>query len=206
MVRQPEGNFYNKYESANPVARRMMNGFLRAFDDLSALVKPRTTYEAGCGEGHLSFRLARRGLPVRASDISQRLTEEANRKATTEGLAASFECASIYELTAAEAADLVVCCEVLEHLEQPEAALDVLAGIARPYLLTSVPREPLWRVLNLARGSYWREWGNTPGHVQHWRPSEFLRFLGTRFDVVEVRAPLPWTMALCQVKAGEANA
>jgi 2-polyprenyl-3-methyl-5-hydroxy-6-metoxy-1,4-benzoquinol methylase len=201
VVRQPEGNFYNKYESRNPVERRMMQDFLRAFDDLSASANVGTIYEVGCGEGHLSFRLARRGLKVRSSDVSNRLTEEANRKAVREGLPARFECASIYDLTASNAgAELVVCCEVLEHLDRPDAALGVLARIARPYLLASVPREPLWRMLNVARGAYWRQWGNTPGHVQHWTASGFLRYLGRRFDVVAVRAPLPWTMALCKVR------
>ncbi|HVX66732.1 MAG TPA: class I SAM-dependent methyltransferase [Bryobacteraceae bacterium] len=202
---QPEGNYYNKYESSNPVARRMMQGFLRAFDELSAAAQVATVYEVGCGEGHLSFRLARRGAEVRASDVSERLIEEANRKAAAERLRARFDCASVYNLTAAEGAELVVCCEVMEHLEQPEEALDVLAGLARPYLLTSVPREPLWRILNMVRGSYWRQWGNTPGHVQHWTSSGFLRFLGRRFDVVEMRQPLPWTMALCKVRTGAAT-
>jgi 2-polyprenyl-3-methyl-5-hydroxy-6-metoxy-1,4-benzoquinol methylase len=203
---QPEGNFYNKYESRNPFARRMMQGFLRAFDELSRAAQVGTIYEVGCGEGHLSFRLARRGLKVHSSDVSERLIEEANRKAEAESLPARFHCASVYNLTASDAgAELVVCCEVMEHLEQPEAALDVLAGLARPYLLASVPREPLWRALNLARGSYWRQWGNTPGHVQHWTSSSFLRFLKTRFDVLEVRRPLPWTMALCKVRTGAAT-
>ena len=86
----------------------------------------------------------------------------------------------------------------LEHLEDPAGALDVLAGLARPWLLASVPREPLWRVLNCARGKYWADWGNTPGHLQHWSRSGFLAFLERRFQVVEARSPLPWTVALCR--------
>ena len=198
---QPEGNFYDKYNSKNPLARRMMQGFLQAFDSLSADAGVRTAYEAGCGEGHLSFRMARRGITVSASDISGRLVEEANQQARADGLSAKFECASIYDLTTQNAqGELVVCCEVLEHLEEPQAALETLANLAHPYLLASVPREPLWRALNIARGSYWRQWGNTPGHVNHWSTAGFLRFLGTRFDVLAVRTPLPWTMALCKVR------
>jgi|SRR5690348_14383143 SAM-dependent methyltransferase len=199
---QPEGNFYDKYSSKNPLARRMMAGFLRAFDDLCASAGARTAYEAGCGEGHLSFRMARRGITVNASDISVRLVEEANLQALTDGLSASFQCASIYELTAQNAkSELVVCCEVLEHLEEPDAGLQTLANIASPYLLTSVPREPLWRVLNMARGCYWGQWGNTPGHINHWSTSGFLKFLDTRFEVLAVRTPLPWTMVLCKVRS-----
>ena len=50
----------------------------------------------------------------------------------------------------------------------PEATLAEMARVARRHLLVSVPREPLWRGLNMARGAYLRDLGNTPGHVNHW--------------------------------------
>ena len=56
--------------------------------------------------------------------------------------------------------------------DDPERALDVLAGLARPWLIASVPREPLWRALNLARLSYVGDLGNTPGHLNHWSKRE----------------------------------
>lgn len=89
---------------------------------------------------------------------------------------------------------------MLEHLPDPKAALDALAGLADPWLLASVPREPLWRALNLARGAYVRDWGNTPGHLGHWSKRGFLELLGERFELVEARSPLPWTMALCRAR------
>jgi hypothetical protein len=78
--------------------------------------------------------------------------------------------------------------------------LEVLGQLARPHLIASVPKEPLWRILNLARGRYWSELGNTPGHLQHWSASAFTALLAQRFEVVEVRNPLPWTMALCRAR------
>ena len=50
-----------------------------------------------------------------------------------------------------DSAELIVCCEVMEHLGDPEAALETLASLASPWAIVSVPREPLWRALNLAR-------------------------------------------------------
>jgi 2-polyprenyl-3-methyl-5-hydroxy-6-metoxy-1,4-benzoquinol methylase len=92
----------------------------------------------------------------------------------------------------------VVCCEVLEHLADPARALALLARLAQPHLIVSVPREPLWRILNLARGRYWAALGNTPGHLQHWSARRFLALLHDHVEVREVRTPLPWTMALCR--------
>jgi hypothetical protein len=71
--------------------------------------------------------------------------------------------------------------------------------VTRRHLLVSVPREPLWRALNLARGAYIAQLGNTPGHVNHWSRGGFGRLLSRYGDVVELRTPFPWTMALVRI-------
>jgi 2-polyprenyl-3-methyl-5-hydroxy-6-metoxy-1,4-benzoquinol methylase len=195
------GNVYDKYGSSNPVARRLMDGFLGRLDELVERTAASDVHEVGCGEGELAIRLARRGLRVRGSDAFVAVLEEARRRAATAGVEIEFEAKPVESLgPATDSAELVLCCEVLEHLENPERALEVLAELARPWLIASVPREPLWRVLNLARLSYVRELGNTPGHLNHWSRGAFVRFLTRRFEVVEVLTPLPWTMALCRVR------
>jgi hypothetical protein len=50
-----------------------------------------------------------------------------------------------------------------------------MARCAERHLLVSVPREPLWRMLNMARGAYWPALGNTPGHLNHWSRRSFVR-------------------------------
>ncbi|MBZ9922623.1 class I SAM-dependent methyltransferase, partial [Mesorhizobium sp. BR1-1-7] len=97
-----------------------------------------------------------------------------------------------------DGADLIVCCEVMEHLEEPQKALQALQRIARSDLILSVPREPLWRALNLARGKYVSALGNTPGHLQHWSQRGFISLVSQFFEVVEVLSPLPWTMLHCR--------
>lgn len=201
-VQQPAGNFYDKYNTRNPLARMLMKGFLDSFDTLvSATGTVGTALEIGCGEGELSMRLARAGWQVSGCDIASEAVQEARRRSGAAGLSIPFE---QRELAACVGAyprqDLVVCCEVMEHLEDPLAALDVLAGLSHAYVLVSVPREPIWRVLNMARGRYWADAGNTPGHIQHWSKPAFVQLLSKRLDVLAVRSPLPWTMALCRVR------
>ncbi|MBA8882546.1 class I SAM-dependent methyltransferase [Dokdonella fugitiva] len=196
---QPAGNYYDKYRTANPIARRLMRGFLDAFDSLVERVPVSNALEIGCGEGELSIRLARRGFRVRGCDISADIVGEARRRAHAAGVEASFWPQPIETIdVAAEAAPLVVCCEVLEHVDDPLRAIDALAGLARPHLIASVPREPLWRALNMARGKYLGALGNTPGHVNHWGRGAFLQLMSRRFDILQVRSPLPWTMVLCR--------
>ena len=102
---------------------------------------------------------------------------------------------SIYDLAPGCLADhdLTVCCEVLEHLEDPLEGLEALYRSRAPSLIVSVPREPLWRVMNMVRLRYWGALGNTPGHLNHWSARRFVDFAARRFHVEEVRQPLPWT-------------
>ena len=195
------GNAYDKYGTRNPVARAMMNGFLKSLRELVQSTRAREVHEVGCGEGHLSVLLAREGLKVRASDFSKQVVDKARQTSLAAGVDIPFSATSIYDLNPAEAAaELVVCCEVLEHLPDPGRALDILAGLARPHLIVSVPREPVWRILNMARGKYIGQWGNTPGHLNHWSRGAFLQFLRRRLEIVECRSPFPWTMVRCKAR------
>jgi 2-polyprenyl-3-methyl-5-hydroxy-6-metoxy-1,4-benzoquinol methylase len=193
------GNVQDKYASKNPISRRLMSGFMSDFDDLVERSGARVAHEVGCGEGELSGRMAERGLRVRGTDAFPMVVEEAKRRAAEDGLAIEYEARAVQELTPGrDGAELIVCCEVLEHLEDPDGALEILAGLAKPWLIASVPREPLWRSLNLFRFTYVSMLGNTPGHVNHWSKRGFHDFLSGHFEVIELRSPLPWTMALCR--------
>jgi 2-polyprenyl-3-methyl-5-hydroxy-6-metoxy-1,4-benzoquinol methylase len=196
------GNVYDKYGTSNPVARRLMAGFMSQLDELVERTGAKEAHEVGCGEGELAIRLARRGIRMHGTDAFPQVLEEARGRAASAGVEIDFEATPAEELDPdRHAAELIVCCEVLEHLEDPERALEVLARLARPWLIASVPREPLWRALNLARLSYVGVLGNTPGHLNHWSKADFVRFLATRFEVTEVRSPTPWTMVLCRVQS-----
>ena len=196
------GNLYDKYGSRNPIVVALMRGFEKALDGLVVATKASNIHEVGCGEGRWAIEWAARGFDVRGSDFSERVLALARANGERAGAAVRFRTASIYDLEpATDAAELVVCCEVLEHLEEPERAVGVLASLASPWLIASVPREPIWSLMNMARGKYWRSWGNTPGHLQRWTTQGFMRLLSSRFEIVTVRRPLPWTMVLCRVRS-----
>ena len=86
--------------------------------------------------------------------------------------------------------ELASAIEVLEHVPDPEHTVSEMARVARGgHVLVSVPREPLWRGLNMARGAYLKELGNTPGHVNHWSRKAFVAMLERHGTVEEVRSP-----------------
>lgn len=201
------GNHYDKYGSTNSIARYLMQGFTDALDTLVQKTGAQTIHEIGCGEGHWTLRWLAQGKQVRGCDFSRIAIELANQNTRDAKLPVRndaglpiFTQKSIYDVTHQDAAPLVVCCEVLEHLEYPIEALQKLTEIADPWLVLSVPREPIWRMLNLARGKYLTDFGNTPGHIQHWSTTSFLEMVNEYADIVEIKTPLPWTMVLCKVR------
>lgn len=194
------GNAYDKYGSSNPIVKWMMQGFESTLSNLVAKAAPQDIHEIGCGEGYWVLRWNEQGMVTRGCDFSTQVIELARENAIGRGLSPLlFEARNIYDLEAArDSADLVVCCEVLEHLEDTGAGLEALQRVVGRHLIVSVPKEPLWCALNLARGKYIAHWGNTPGHIQHWSKDGFVKLVSKYFDVIEAHSPLPWTMLLCK--------
>jgi len=196
------GNNYDKYGSKNPVVRLLMSGFHASLAEFVERVSPRTIHEIGCGEGFWSMQWNRQKIYARGSDFSEQVIEMARDNAVMHGLPAEiFKQRSIYDLCPEEdGADLIVCCEVLEHLDAPDAGLSALQKVVEQHVILSVPVEPLWRVLNCLRGKYLRQLGNTPGHRQHWSSTEFRRLVSRYFDIIDVKTPLPWVMVLARAQ------
>ena len=194
------GNTYDKYGSSNPVVKRLMAGFERTLDELFAQAAPRSVLDVGCGEGVLTHKWAQRawsaivGIDLEDPAIQ---AEWAKRQAPN----LSYQVMKAEHLPFEEGEfDLAAAIEVLEHVPDPEHTVAQMARVARGgHLLVSVPREPLWRGLNMARGAYVRDLGNTPGHVNHWSKQSFVRLLARHGEVVERRSPFPWTMLLVRV-------
>lgn len=188
----PTGNAYDKYSSSNPLEKRMMAGFFAALDEFVDRAAPTRAVEVGAGEGLVARRLLARHPHLVMSILD---LPDPELSANWADLAAAGVQGSVEDLPFPDSsADLVMAIEVMEHVPDPDRSIAEIARVTSRDVILSVPREPIWRIGNMARGRYLRDLGNTPGHIQHWSMGGFVDLVGRHLDVVAVRAPLPWTM------------
>ena len=193
----PTGNTYDKYGSKNPVVRRLMARFHADLDELWSQAAPSSALDVGCGEGVLTEQWADRlqqGHVVGVDLDDPALRGEWSRRSRPNLEFRAFDGGELpFERNEF---DIACAIEVLEHVPDPERTLAEMVRVARSHVLLSVPREPLWRALNMARGAYLRDLGNTPGHVNHWSRGAFLDLANRHGTIEAIRTPFPWTMVL----------
>lgn len=198
---QPQSPNLRKYTSANPLRRWLISRFYQTARGLLAQAATAgghcRTLDAGCGEGLAMRLLWPTGAPCL---VGLDATGSALRLAGALNPACTFVAGDVRRLPFADQSfDLVVCLEVLEHIDEPAPALAELCRVSRRWLLLSVPNEPLFQGANLLGGNHLPTWGNAPGHINHWSARSFVHFVAASCRVVAWRQSFPWTLVLGQV-------
>ncbi len=185
-----------KYRNENPVQRALIRRFVAALHDLFIEAGPvSSVLEVGVGEGFISGYLSEQLPAIRFTGVE--LGEADVLRARRLFPRLEVHQGSAYALQALPGGyDLILCAEVLEHLDSPGRALDEMLALKPRRLLLSVPHEPLFMLSNLARLKNVARLGNDPEHVNHWAPRSFRRLLETRLDVLRVTTSYPWILAL----------
>jgi SAM-dependent methyltransferase len=179
-----------------------MAGFEGTLDELFTQADAQSLLDVGCGEGVLTHRWAQQvgeGRRVVGIDLDDPALHAEWAKRTAPNL--EYRVMKAENLPFADGEfDAATAIEVLEHVPDAEHTVAEMARVAKRWLLVSVPREPLWRGLNMARGAYWKDLGNTPGHLNHWSKRSFVALLSRHGEVVQARSPFPWTMLLVRLR------
>jgi 2-polyprenyl-3-methyl-5-hydroxy-6-metoxy-1,4-benzoquinol methylase len=191
-----------KHESSNPIQRRLIDAFHEQAIAFLRTANPSCILEVGCGEGYVLSEVQRAGFD--ADLIGVDLSEEAIASARTRvAPPATLRVMDARDLVTTELErepDVVMLLEVLEHLDDPAQMLGDLASLTSAHVLLSVPREPLFRGMNLLRLKHVRALGNDPEHINHWSARAFVEFVGQRFEIVASARPFPWTMVLGRLR------
>jgi SAM-dependent methyltransferase len=187
-----------KYNARNPVQRflirRFMTNMLELFD---ATVPVASVLELGCGEGFVSGQLSARehggtyvGVDANPQDL-EKLRAKFPSVEVHEG--------SIYDLSfLGRTFDVVVCAEVLEHLDDPDAALAQITGVRPRWVVLSVPHEPWFCLSNLARGKNITRLGNDEDHTNLWGRRGFRKLVNKHLVVDRHQTSYPWQLVLAR--------
>ncbi len=191
-----------KYENQNPIAKWLVRGFFKSLKNLYLQVPKKNrqnVLEVACGPGISTEKIYSYASTKRfvATDIEPDLVAETKKKLPN----IQVDVNSIYDLNYKDGEfETVFALEVLEHLEEPEKAIKELARVTSTYAIISCPREPIWRLMNMARGKFLTDFGNTPGHIQNWGKSELKTLIEVEFEILSSEFPIPWQMYLCRKK------
>lgn len=189
---------HQKYTHKSRLYQWHMNAFLMEVYQLLEQSQARTVLDAGCGEGFVTRHLAQQDPTLRLTGVD--LNQEAIQYAQTNfGELATFRTGNLYKLPFSDKSfDLVMCSEVLEHLEDTDRAVCELKRVARRHVLITVPREPYFKWLNDVSRSLGIS--PDPGHVNFWTKESFQRFIHSHFKApVFARKHVIYQMALAEV-------
>lgn len=184
-----------KHLSKNPIMKFVLGKFKKDIAVMAALASPRNILDIGCGNGFVTKQIAN-AFPkakIIAIDIEKDKIEYAKKYNKAGNV--KYARGNLFRLPFKKNSfDLVICNEVLEHLEDYKKAIQVLTGLSSKYFLVSVPNEPLFRLATFMRGRHLRRWGNMPGHVNNWSKRQFANLLKPYGKIIKSKTSTVWNI------------
>jgi len=187
-----------KHTSKNPLQRFLIESFFSTLISSAKSLNPKKVLDAGCGEGFSLNKLITNNVGEELEGI------EYSKEAIILGKKlfpkAKIKLGDIYNLPySTNSFDLVITTEVLEHLEDPKKALLEITRISKKYVILSVPNEPIFRLANFLAGKYVKDYGNSPGHINHWTALSFMNLVKkNKLKILKVKFPFPWTIIIAE--------
>jgi SAM-dependent methyltransferase len=194
QVRSMKSESALKYESGNLFVRFFVNRFLDKIAKEIEEINPERIVDLGCGEGFVPRLLRQRGLHFGYLGVDVSASSIESARIRNPGL--DFLHGNILEISIpTSAADLILCTEVLEHLEEPARLLARISKWPMKAALFSVPWEPFFRLGNLFRGKHLSHFGNHPEHIQNFGIHSFRALVAPFFPKNDVETAFPWMIS-----------
>jgi len=196
----PEDHMDKLYNSRNPIVK-----FIHT-NRLEQIVKniPKKTglniLDAGCGEGHLIEKLHMKNNLNSYFGID--IAEVALKKAKKRCPYAKFATMNLIKIDINDDFfDLVICSEVLEHINEYEAVIGELIRVLKKYgyLIITFPNEILWTI---SRMFLWRRPIKVTDHVNAFNPRILKSLINLKLiSVYNLPLRLPFFLSLgCLMK------
>jgi len=198
-IREDTGKRHrHKYENPNFFHQLFLGRFIDAVARELKSLPPGRTLAFGCGEGFLLWELSRRGVrfdTLTGLDLRGDALKEAKEMLPEY----HFVQKDLLTYNPSEGPfDLVIASQVLEHLPNPKIFLEKLISLARGPLLISVPLEPWFHLINLARGRDIGHFGHHPEHINQWGVRSFRKFVEAHATITRIYTVFPFIICAAE--------
>lgn len=189
---------YQKHTHRNPIQRFLVSNFYKKTYETLKPLKPNKVLDVGCGEGITIKKLKEEKIGKTYEGVDP--LPEALKLAKRVDPETKYTKASIYDLPYKDNSfDLVLCMEVLEHLDKPDKALSELKRVSSKYVYITVPHEPWFLLSQLFRGRHIARFGNHPEHINHWTPWTINSLVKSKgLEVKSQKLPFAWIQILTE--------
>lgn len=186
---------YRKHTTKSKAQKYLIERFYDVFMTEVEKLQPETVLDVGCGEGFTLERFHKKKIGKKLVGIDFLKTAIDIGKKERPYL--DLNVGNIYDIPFKDNSfDLVICSEVLEHVDDPKKGLKELARVTKKNAILSVPNEPWFMMANFVRGKNWSRWGNDIEHINHWSTGSFVNFVSKELKVKVVKRPFPWTLLI----------
>ncbi|OGD22623.1 MAG: 3-demethylubiquinone-9 3-O-methyltransferase [Candidatus Aminicenantes bacterium RBG_16_63_16] len=195
---ESDSPFYQMKVSFNPARVGYVRRVL--FDVLKIDPSGRKALEVGSGGGYVSEEIARLGYETTGIDPSGRSVEAAAAHARAGGLSIRYLRAVGESLPFEDTShDVVLCCDVLEHVRDLPKVISEVARVLRPgapFFYNTINRTLASRLAVIQVSQEWRRWAFLPPGTHEWRmfikPGELRTLLSlNRLEWKENRGLVP---------------
>jgi len=179
-------NFHKKTKSQKRIIGKKNFTYRNLIEILERyLNSQKNILDVGCGAGIVDFYLTSRGHKVLGIDISEKAVRACRESAQALGFEhrLNFEKFNFPEEKPSGEFDLVICSEVLEHLENDKKAVEAIFNLLRPFgvVIFSTPSKnaPLYKL------GFAKEFDKKVGHFRRYSLNELKMLVGKAGFVVK---------------------
>jgi 2-polyprenyl-3-methyl-5-hydroxy-6-metoxy-1,4-benzoquinol methylase len=188
-----------KHTSSNPLQKLLIMRFHEKIFSYINKLSITNLLDVGCGEGFVMKELIKQNKKISIFGLDRNyhsLSWGRNHIIHNEPVLCSNAMLLPLEDNTQQ---MVICLEVLEHLDDPKSCLNELIRVASQYILISVLNEPFFRIANFLRGKNLSRLGNDIEHVNLFTAKKLNALIPTnRVKIIEHSFIFPWQIILGQ--------